>query len=111
MMMYSQLLLPALFLGVLFLTFFLQGWLQRRQREAAREVGPIEPPVLPRRHTLPPPRVMARRGTPIPAVAPRRAAHQRAPSRLGSLQDVRRGIVLMSILGPCRALEPPEPPR
>jgi hypothetical protein len=94
----SQLLLPALILCVL-------------QREAARDVEPKEPPVLPRGDTRLPPRVMASRGLPSPALAPRRAPHQRATSRLGRLREVRRGIVLMTILGPCRSLEPPEPPR
>ena len=31
----------------------------------------------------------------------------RAVARLGSPREVRRGIVLMTVLGPCRALEPP----
>jgi hypothetical protein len=46
--------------------------------------------------------------TPLPPTMPRMArARVRAP--LGGLQAVRRGIVLMTILGPCRALEPPDP--
>jgi hypothetical protein len=110
-MMRSQLLLPVLFLGVLLLTFYLQVLLKRRQSEAPQEVGPTKPPVLRREHTRPPPRVTAPRGTLLPALAQRGATHQRAPSRLGSLRGVRRGIVLMTILGPCRSLERPEPPR
>jgi hypothetical protein len=31
----------------------------------------------------------------------------RGLSRLGSAREVRRGIVLLTVLGPCRALEPP----
>jgi hypothetical protein len=39
-MMRSQLLLPALFLYMLLLTFFLQVWLKRRQRGLTIGVAP-----------------------------------------------------------------------
>jgi hypothetical protein len=103
-------LLLLLLLG-LFLWFFnvaLPEWLRRRQPEVPQDVERQEPPIVvhvPRPQT--PPAVAPRR-TPPPAVPPLVAIRQRAPVGLGSRQDVRRGIVLMTILGPCRALEPPE---
>jgi hypothetical protein len=46
-------------------------------------------------------------GAPAPAAVPPVAIRRQARAPVGSLRDVRRGIVLMTILGPCRALEPP----
>ena len=46
--------------------------------------------------------------SPLPTMAP--PVVSQAHSRLGSLREVRRGIILMTILGPCRALEPPGSP-
>jgi hypothetical protein len=106
-------LLLLLLLGV-FLWLFnvvLPEWFRRRQLEVPQDVERQGPPVVlqvPRPQT--PPAVAPRR-TPSPAVPPLVATRQRAPVPLGSRQDVRRGMVLMTILGPCRALEPPEPPR
>jgi len=51
------------------------------------------------------------RDMPVPTVVPPVATRRRASSPLGSLQEVRRGIVLMTLLGPCRALESPRPPQ
>ena len=106
---------PLLFLlAVLLVTWLLRRFLQYRlknsQSEARREVGPKAPPVRPREPTPLPSRVMAPHATPLPAVAPLVASRRRIPSRLGSSREVRRGIVLMTILSPCRALEPPEFP-
>jgi hypothetical protein len=97
-----------LFLVVWLLNLFLQYLRKRGQSEARREIDPHAPPVRPRTPTPLPPRVMAPRAPPVPAVAPLVASHPRTPSRLGSPREVRRGMVLMTILGPCRALEPPE---
>lgn len=110
-MMRSQFMLLALLLGAWLLGLFLQYRLKRRQREARREVDSKAPPVLPRKSTPLPPRVTSPRVSPRPALAPLVATHKRLPSRLGSPREVRRGIVLMTILGPCRALEPPECPQ
>jgi hypothetical protein len=55
---------------------------------------PRRPPVTP--DTIPLPRA-------VPRMLPRRR------TALGDLQAVRRGIMLITILGPCRALEPPDP--
>jgi hypothetical protein len=84
---------------------------KRRQSQIPPHIGPQVPPVLPRARTLPPPATMSRRGTPLPTAPPPVATRQNAPGRLGSRREIRRSIVLMTILGPCRALDPPEPPR
>ncbi|HSF31186.1 MAG TPA: hypothetical protein VLK82_12050 [Candidatus Tectomicrobia bacterium] len=79
-------------------------------RTPETEVSGIPPPVR-----RPPPVVTPHR---IPAAAdttpsrhavPRMAARPRKRAPLGGLRSVRHGIVLMTILGPCRALEPPGP--
>ena len=104
-------LLLLLVIGVILwlLNVVLPAWIQRQQRDAPREVGPPVPPVALRPR---PPRLVrevVRPGLPVPAVEPRVAIRQRMPMRLGSRRDIRRGMVLMTILGPCRALEPPGP--
>jgi hypothetical protein len=96
-------------------------WLQRRAREHQRRV-PAEPPMAepappegwpsrrmpPRIRVIEPPlsqeapRQETRRKTPPAAVPVRRRA---AP--LGGPAAVRRAIVAMTILGPCRGLEEP----
>jgi hypothetical protein len=119
--MLEQLLLFVLLLFALLLRPllpFLTDWLKRREHQAPPEVEPEASPVLRPERTLPRPRVArppvlreGPRGMPLPTVGSPVATHRRARSRLGSLRDVRRGIVLMTILGPCRTLEPPGPPR
>lgn len=90
-------------------------WLKRRMEEQARQNAPAEPRVerfpeieirempAPRRMPAPPP------PEPVaPAVPARRPAVRevaRVPTRLGGRTDLRRAIVLMSVLGPCRGLE------
>jgi hypothetical protein len=101
--MRAQLLLLTFGLFVWLLTVFLSAWRKRRRRAAPRDVGPHVPPVLPRAHPLPLPRGVASRGASVPAggrVVPSSSARRRT----GSRRDVRRGIVLMTILGPCAAL-------
>jgi hypothetical protein len=88
---------------------------RRREREAPREIEREAPMIPPRAPRLPLPVVEPRRaradrhGAPLPLSVPPYAARRRARSSVGSLQEVRHGIVLMTILGPCRALEPPGP--
>ena len=106
--MRSQFLILAVFLGACLLSLFLQYLLKRGQSYARQDIDPKTTPDLPREPTPPASRVMPSRATPLPTAAPLAVPHQRTPSRLGSLRDVRRGMVLMTILGPCRALEPPE---
>ena len=111
----GQLLLLAVFLLVPLLNFLLTLW-RRRRRESTR-TGPFEPVALqtPAQETRPRsvqaaqvsmsgdrPRRETRR---VLAEAPPRAARLKVSARLGP-HDARRGVVLMAILGPCRALEP-----
>ncbi len=110
-MMRSQLLLLALLLAAWLLGLALRYLMKKRQSEARREVAPKAPSVLSHASSPLPPHVIAPRAGPLLAVAQRVVTHQHLPSRLGGPREVRRGIVLMTILGPCRALEPPEPIR
>lgn len=104
----EALFLLALGVCIWLFTVFLPAWLQRRQREAPRDVGRQGPPVAPRARAPQPRPAVASHGTPLPAVRPLVTARQPAPVRLGSRRDIRRAIVLMTLLGPCRALEPPD---
>ncbi|MCC6717348.1 MAG: hypothetical protein IT555_05645 [Acetobacteraceae bacterium] len=87
--------------GLAFLLGTARPWLRRRRARllahetaAARKIGP------------PPPRPAPPRAP--PAVAPQHPARAPAPRRhFATLAEARRGIVLMTVLGPCRALEPP----
>jgi len=47
--------------------------------------------------------------TSAPPARPRVGTRLRGCAPLGGVRQVRHGIVLMTILGPCRALEPPVP--
>ncbi len=106
------LLFAALVLAPLF-SVLVRAVRRRLEGEAPRDLGPA-PSVVPRVRTPPLPALATApgsRATPRGAalgvaVAPA-AADERAPSRLRGRREVRRGIVLMTVLGPCRALEPP----
>jgi hypothetical protein len=118
--MLEQLLLFVLILFALLLRPllpFLTDWLKRREHDMPSEGEPEASPVLRPERTVPRP-LVARppvvlrggpRDRPVPTVGPPVVPRRRARSHLGSLQEVRRGIVLMTILGPCRALESPHP--
>jgi hypothetical protein len=108
-------LLALMFLPSLFSA--LGRWLRQQIAEAsAREKLAEVPPVSgqarehahrPRRPSLPPPPSPA----PPPAVLVRRAVPAPAPTRarlegLGSPRDLRHSIVVATLLGPCRALDP-----
>jgi hypothetical protein len=105
----EQLLFIALFVLVPLFNF-LAKVLRQRRRPAAPIPQAEEPgePVT----ALPPPRVLLPvPEPPRPSARPPRAPavlvverRRRAPYRLRPA-DVRRGLVLMTILGPCRALE------
>jgi hypothetical protein len=115
----EQLLLLAIFLLVPLLNFLLAMW-RRRQREGTR-AGSFEPaaPEAPAPATRPGSIAASqagvsgdrpRRETPrMPAETPPGAPRLKVSARLGP-RDARRGVVLMAILGPCRALEPGPPP-
>jgi hypothetical protein len=110
----EQLLVLAL-LAVVWLASALVNWLRARARraqpvETAETERPAEvrpPPPLPPRAVVSPPRAPAPAPPASPARMPRpaRAVRPRGRFRVGGAEDVRRGIVLMTVLGPCRALE------
>jgi hypothetical protein len=114
----AQLLLLAVFLLVPLLNFLLTLW--RRRRRAGTRAGQFEPvaPQTPAQETRPRAIQAARAGvsgdrprreTPrVPTEVPPGAPRLKVAARLGP-RDARRGVVLMAILGPCRALEPQPP--
>ena len=113
--MTRQQLFLLLGLGVaLLLNLLARGLRRRGTGDAPRGTAPAAPQVPPRGRRLPPPVVEPRRAGRGPAAAPSRPsgppadARRRARAPLGGRRAVRRGIVLMTVLGPCRALEPPD---
>jgi hypothetical protein len=98
-------------------------WLRRRlEAGMPREREPQAPEATRRAKVLPPRPAPApgrppapsrpREGpirAPLPAVAPPAAKRREARWPVASLRDARRGIVLMTLLGPCRAVEPYDP--
>jgi hypothetical protein len=119
--------IESLFLLLLFVFVALSSvivpWL--RKRIDARMPPEIEPEALEatRRAQVRPPRPApapdrsrasdrTREGpmrAPLPAVAPPAALRPQARWPVASLRDARRGIVLMTLLGPCRAMETYDP--
>jgi hypothetical protein len=106
------LLFAALVLTPLF-SLLMRAVQRRLAGEAPRALGPEAPSVPAPARTLPAPATGAvagprdtLRGRATGMVVTSAAAGGRAPSRLGSHREVRRGIVLLTVLGPCRALEP-----
>jgi hypothetical protein len=109
-----QLLLFAVLVLAPLFSFLMRAIKRRLDAEAARDVAREAPSVpVPARSLAVPPIEAGHR----PRDTPRRlatgmvvtsaAAGGRAPVLLESHAGVRRGIVLMTVLGPCRALEPP----
>jgi hypothetical protein len=109
----EQILIVLLLFGFLLIPVLVE-WFKRRQQQASREVKPTVPPAPVRAPVSPRavgplrPRVEPR-GAPLPMDASPRGRSPRARVYVGNRREVRRGIVLMTILGPCRALEPPHP--
>ena len=115
----EQILLLLLFVLVPLINLLVR-WLRRRAREQQRP-APVEPratepvareerppvPVPPRVRVIEPalPREGPREAPPAP---PLRPVIRRAGS-LGGRLAVRRAVVAMTILGPCRGLEEPPP--
>jgi hypothetical protein len=118
----EQILLLLVFVLVPLFNLLLR-WLQRRAREQQRPV-PAEPraaepvareerlpaPMPPRARVIGPAR--PRQGPRETPPAPRPQPVNRRAGPLGGRAAVRRAVVAMTILGPCRALEerPPTPP-
>jgi Na+-transporting methylmalonyl-CoA/oxaloacetate decarboxylase gamma subunit len=109
---FGQILLLILFILVLLINFVM-----RRVRKPVESETPADEPVLdtPRRAQATPAPL------PTPHASRNRVRELQAPivltplsrgrfskrSLLGSTHDVRRGIIIMTILGPCRAFDPP----
>ena len=116
-----ELLYVLIFLGIILFNL-IQG-LRRRQQQAQAEAEAPEPAAQEDEPPLediwgrsPAPLPQARSAPPAPASAePARPAAPRAPRRRHPLQtllkdrrNLHHAIVLMTVLGPCRAQEPPE---
>jgi len=120
----SQLLIYGLVIaGFLLFNYFMQRMSRRAQeqeRAQAREAASAPPEDEPlediwgsrRASAAAPPEPMAvavlAPAPDAPADAPRKAHRSAAARRLfRTRRDLRRAVVMMTVLGPCRALEPP----
>jgi len=104
------------FIAIVLLNYFVQRAALRRQQEEQAQAQPAPPPV--EEALLED--VWGRTPMPVPVPAPRPAelpiaAQPPAPRRthpvralLHDKRDLRRAVVLMMVLGPCRSQEPPE---
>jgi hypothetical protein len=110
----AQLLILVMVAFIMLINLITRVLRRRRERDAPRRIEPDAPQIPTRAPRLPPLVVEPRRaregphGAPLPLAVPPSAARRRERSLVGSLREVRRGIILMTILGPCRALEPPD---
>jgi len=107
----GQILLLLFFIVLPLVNFLLQRVRKRREHQSPQE-KPVEP-MLRREQTTPPlptPRAAGNRvhGSPARSVTPLARHRLTKRSLLGTPRDVRRGIVIMTLLGPCRAFDPPE---
>jgi hypothetical protein len=127
----EQVLLLALFILVPLFNLLVR-WLRQRVLTQQPDAGPQAPPEPagdgrpPQPSELPPvtvpPRIRrgaaaaraveeAVRPRAIAATAPPRRARRRSrPLHIGTVRNLRRAIVLMAVLGPCRAQETAPPP-
>jgi hypothetical protein len=110
----AQLFLLVMTALVLLVNLLARGLRRWVKGDVPRGMESEAPQIPPRGRRPPPPVVEPRRAREGPSTAPWRpagppdAAHRRPRSPLGGRRAVRRGIVLMTVLGPCRALEPPD---
>jgi hypothetical protein len=112
-------LLVVLFTVFTVLILVVSGWIRTRlEGKAPATIEPEAPEAPPPHVRIPSPPLASApieprvgpMGAPLPAAAPPAAIRRQARAPVGNLRDVRRGIVLMTILGPCHALEPPGRP-
>jgi hypothetical protein len=114
-----ELLFILAFVGFILFNYFVQAARRRRQEEQA-QAQPAPPPVeeellediwgrTPTPAPAPAP-VLAPRPAALPIAAPPPAPRRSHPVRalLHDKRDLRRAVVLMMVLGPCRSQEPPE---
>lgn len=107
-------LVPILLLMVFILLPLLKAVMQRVGRledqiPEEESLTPIRRQAQATRASLPTPRASGHRELQAPIVlTPPAKSHFTRRSLLGTPRDVRRGIILMTILGPCRAFDPPD---
>ena len=105
------LLLLLLFILTPLLNFLLQRFRKRRNHHIPQE-KPVEQMFYQAQTT--PPRATPRaagdqvHGSPARTVTPLANDHATKTSPLGTKSDVRRAIVIMTLLRPCRAFDPPD---
>ena len=110
----KQILILAVFVLVPLLNVLVRMLRRRLAAPAPQQSEPQAPETPARVRTLSSPRG-PRRGeaggilpsVPQPPLAEVLWTRRRPKVRIGSEREVRRGIVLMAVLGPCRGLEPP----
>lgn len=118
----TELVYILIFLGIIIFNYVMQQAARRRQQEEAEQAAQAEPPPA---EDEPLEDIWGRSRAPVPEPAPvfvprpaqpaPRAAppvttqRRRHPIRelLKSKRDLRRAAVLVTVLGPCRAQEPP----
>jgi hypothetical protein len=105
----TQVLLVAGLVLAPLVSVFLRAVMAYLERNRPRVLDPGEPSVPAPRHSVPAPAPSAHardilRGRVAAAVT----ATGATPERRGRHRDVRQGLVLMAILGPCRALSSPD---
>ena len=112
----EQLFILLVLAFVLLINFAVRVLRKRVADEAPRAREPEAPQISPRARR-PPPVVAPRRphegpvAAPSPRAVPPVTRRRQTGAPVGDLRTVRRGIVLMTILRPCRALEPPDDAR
>lgn len=108
--------MEALILLVLFILIPLANYVlerMRRRYEASPDARRRAPDSGVRRQPAPVPPSVTRRERVQPApdtVVRRREREPRPSALLRNKRDLRRAVVVMTILGPCRAYDPPDSP-
>lgn len=107
----QALLLLLLFILTPLFNFLLQRFRKRRRDHRIPQEKPVEQMFYQAQTTLPraTPRAAGDRvhGSPARTVTPLANDHVTKTSPLGTKSDVRRAIVIMTLLGTCRAFDPP----
>jgi len=109
----SQIILVIVFIVVPLIQFVMQR-VQRRREDQIPEHKSVSQMRRQPQPARTPPQVSASttrnqvRGSQEPTVSTRSStSHVTERSILGAQRDVRRGIIIMAVLGPCRAFDPP----
>jgi hypothetical protein len=115
-----ELLYVLAFVGFILFNYIAQRAARRRREEEAAQAPPEPPPApdeplediwgRPPAPAPKPPVILAARSAPPPVRAqpPRPRREHPVRALLKDKRDLRRAVVLMMVLGPCRAQEPPD---